>query len=323
MGQKYDVVCVGFVNQDIILKGIDRGALERDSTHAEKTTVAVGGDAANQAVVLAKLGKKTALIANFGEDAVGRQIECMLGADGVDLSLAVRKGIVRSNISVAVIKENGERSFLFGKGEGDLDISMKHIDISLLEQTRAVSLGSLYFLKQMDQGGAAELFCLARERGVLTFADMTADAYHIGPDKIASVYPYTDYLMPSLEEAYYTTGKKDLDGIADYFLDRGVRNVVLKMGEKGCFIKNREKRFYTAPFQVEALDTTGCGDNFCAAFISAVLDGSSIEESARFAAAAGALNATCLGAHEAIRSRSQIIEFMDIIPQIFDGNRNN
>lgn len=39
---QYDVVCVGFVNQDIVLKGIDKGALERDSTHAESTLTAVG-----------------------------------------------------------------------------------------------------------------------------------------------------------------------------------------------------------------------------------------------------------------------------------------
>lgn len=60
---QYDVVCVGFVNQDIVLKGIDKGALERDSTHAESTLTAVGGDAANQAVVLSKLGNRGGIIA--------------------------------------------------------------------------------------------------------------------------------------------------------------------------------------------------------------------------------------------------------------------
>ena len=113
----------------------------------------------------------------------------------------------------------------------------------------------------MDQGGAASLFRLAREKKVLTFADMTADAYGIGPEGIASVYPYTDYLMPSYEEALYTCGKEDVDDIADYFLTRGVQNVVLKLGSDGCFVKNSGDRFYMDPYPVRAVDTTGCGDN--------------------------------------------------------------
>ena len=63
------------------------------------------------------------------------------------------------------------------------------------------------------------------------------------------VYPYTDYLMPSYDEAIYVTGEKDPDKIADYFLDAGVKNVVLKLGGEGCFFKNREKRFFTDPFR--------------------------------------------------------------------------
>lgn len=312
---QYDVVCVGFVNQDIVLKGIDKGALERDSTHAESTLTAVGGDAANQAVVLSKLGNRVALIANMGKDPIGEQIFRSLEQDGVDMRYAIRDGILRSNLSVAVIKPDGERSFLFGKGEGDLDVSMNTIDLSVLDHTRAVSLGSLYLLKEMDQGGAASLFRLAREKKVLTFADMTADAYGIGPEGIASVYPYTDYLMPSYEEALYTCGKEDVDDIADYFLARGVKNVVLKLGSDGCFVKNSGDRFYMDPYPVRTVDTTGCGDNFCGGFICGILSGMSLQDSARFACAAGAINACCLGAHEAVKSREQVTEFMKTAPQ--------
>lgn len=312
---QYDVVCVGFVNQDIVLKGIAKDALERDSTHAESTLTAVGGDAANQAVVLAKLGNRVALIANMGKDPIGEQIFRSLEQDGVDMSYAIRDGILRSNLSVAVIKPDGERSFLFGKGEGNLDVSMNTMDLSFLNHTRAVSLGSLYFLKEMDQGGAASLFQLAQEKKVLTFADMTADAYGIGPDGIASVYPYTDYLMPSYEEAFYTCQKENVDDIADFFLQRGVQNVVLKLGAGGCFVKNRRDRFFVDPYKVQPVDTTGCGDNFCGGFISSILEGMSLRDSARFACAAGAINACRLGAHESIQSRDQVTEFMLSTPQ--------
>lgn len=64
-------------------------------------------------------------------------------------------------------------------------------------------------------------------------------------------------------------------------------------------------------FAVKAVDTTGCGDAFCGAFISAVLDGMGLEECVRYASAAGAINATVLGAHTAVKSDSQVRGFME------------
>lgn len=307
----YDVLCIGFAVQDLVLEDIDNGALQHDSTYAKNMIVAPGGDAANQAAVLSGLGKKTALIAGFGYDVIGRQLEDQFVKEGIDISYSLRDGIEQSNLSVVVIKKDRDRSFLVGKGKGRLDVSFSDIDMTLLEHTKAVSLGSLYFLKNLDGGGAAQIFKKAREKGVLTFADMTADAYQIGPEGVAAVYPYTDYLMPSFEEAVYTSGYDDCDKIADYFLNRGVKNVILKLGDKGCFVKNINKRFYVGPYLIQPVDTTGCGDCFCAGFILGILEQMSIEKAAEFACAVGAVNAQHVGGHGNIQSIKQVIDFMN------------
>lgn len=310
--EKYDVLCVGFAVQDIVMQGIPREALERDSTCAKKTLVAAGGDAVNQAAVLAKLGRRTALIANFGRDPVGVQIAADMEANGVDITHAVRDGVEKTSFSVVVIRDDGQRSFLVGTGKGDnIDLSPEQMPFELLGQTRAVSIGSLFFLKKLDGAGAASIFKAAKAKGVLTFADMTADAYGIGPEGVAEIYPYTDYIMPSYEEAVYAAREEDPDAIADYFLERGVGTCVIKMGSRGCFVKNRSQRFMSEAFAVKAVDTTGCGDAFCGAFISAVLDGMGLEECVRYASAAGAINATVLGAHTAVKSDSQVRGFME------------
>ena len=313
--EKYDVLCVGVAVQEIMMQGIPEDALKRDSTHAKQTLVAAGGDAVNQAAVLAKLGKRTALIAGFGRDPVGVQIAADMEACGVDITYAVRDGIEKTRFSVVLIRDDGQRSFLVGAGEGSADLSLEQIPFELLERTRAVSLGSLFFLKRLDGIGAATVFKAAKEKGVLTFADMTADAYGIGPDGVAQIYPYTDYIMPSYEEAVYVTGEKDPDQIAGYFLDRGVGTCVIKMGSRGCFVKSSQQRFMREAFPVKPVDTTGCGDAFCGAFISAVLDGMSLSDCARYASAAGAINATALGAHTAVQSDGQIREFMKGVPE--------
>lgn len=309
--KKYDVVCVGFAVQDIVMQGIPEDALKQDSVHARKTMVASGGDAVNQACVLARLGKKVTLVAGFGHDPVGVQVASDLKNNGVDIEYAVRDGITKTGFSVVLIKDDGQRSFLVGSGEGNVDISVDQVPLELLEQTKAVSIGSLFFMKKLDGAGAAELFKRARAKGVLTFADMTADAYGIGPDGIAEIYPYTDYMMPSYEEAVYVTGENEPEKIADYFLERGVGTCVIKMGDKGCFLKSGDRSFSVAAYQVEAVDTTGCGDTFCGAFISAVLDGMELEDCVRYASAAGAINAMVPGAHNALESAEQVRGFMD------------
>ena len=308
--KKYDVVCVGFAVQDIVLSQISGDALKRDSTYAKSTLVSAGGDAVNQAVVLSQLGKKTALIAAFGRDPVGLQIENDLKSHGVDITWSVRERIERTGLSVAVIQEGGQRSFLVGPGKGNIDISFSHIPLEILGNTKAISLGSLFCLKELDGNGAVRLFRKAKENGVLTFADMTADAYGIGAEGVKDIYPYTDYLMPSFEEAVYVTGKTNVDEIAEYFLGQGVSTLVLKLGSRGCFVKSQKKRFFTDSFEVNAVDTTGCGDAFCAGFITGILDGMTLEECAEYAAAAGALNAQTSGAHEAVKCSEQVFRFM-------------
>ena len=89
-----------------------------------------------------------------------------------------------------------------------------------------------------------------------------------------------------------------------------MKNVVLKLGGEGCFFKNAEKRFYTDPFKIKPMDTTGCGDNFVAAFVHCLLKGMEPEDCAEFACAAGALNSQGLGAHLYIESEQQILDFM-------------
>ena len=116
--------------------------------------------------------------------------------------------------------------------------------------------------------------------------------------------------MPSYDEAVYVTGEKDPDAIADVFLNAGVKNVVLKMGAEGCFFKSGEKRFFTDPFKIKPLDTTGCGDNFVAGFVHCLLKGMEPEACAEFACGAGALNSQGLGAHLYIRSEQHVEEFI-------------
>ena len=111
--------------------------------------------------------------------------------------------------------------------------------------------------------------------------------------------------------------------MADVFLSYGVRNVVIKLGAKGCFFKNAKTSFFLPAFPIDAADATGAGDCFVAGLTSEVLrilseegeDSLDILESRYrdillFATACGAICTTKIGAITALQDRSQVSAFL-------------
>lgn len=316
MNRKYDVICLGMICQDIVMIDIPEDALQRDSVVAKEVIITSGGDANNQAVTLSRLGSKTAPLLKMGRDSISNSVYDELEKEPLDLSLIIRDEKAKITMTVCVIKPNGERSFLVGKGSENCFLTMEDIDLNLLKETKAITVGSLFTLKDLDRGGISKIFQKAREFGTITICDMAIDMMGIGPDAVMDVYPYTDYMMPSLEEAHYVTGEIDPDKIADALLSYGVKTVILKMGSEGCFVKNKDIRFYCDPYDIKPLDTTGCGDNFLAGFTHYLIQGRSLKEAIQFASATGALNATGIGAHLTVYGEAQVLDFMSTHRQV-------
>ena len=97
-------------------------------------------------------------------------------------------------------------------------------------------------------------------------------------DVLAPTLPYVDYFMPGLEEARLISGLSDRREVIAFFLDRGVRHTVFKMGADGSSIawrgENGEIEEIRVPaFASPVVDSTGCGDAYCAGFIVGLLRG--------------------------------------------------
>jgi sugar/nucleoside kinase (ribokinase family) len=120
-----------------------------------------------------------------------------------------------------------------------------------------------------------------------------------------------DYLTPNEDEAHWFTGEDDPEAMADVFLRRGAKNVIIKLGNKGCLMKNAEKTVRLDAYAIDAKDATGAGDNFAAGFVSELIRGRTPEEALRFANACGAICTTAIGAGTALRNRDQVLSFMD------------
>ena len=314
MDKKYDVVSAGGVVADILVRPVEPDVFEKDTgTRVDNLSFMPGGDAQNVSITLSQLGFKVALSGMVGDDAFGRMIMSHTSGKGVDISHVHVSKDLQTNITVALVRADGQRHFLSKKSCGE-NYGKEHIDLALLDETRIFSIGSMFTLKTFDGKEAAEVLKAARERGVITSSDTGGDRYGIGFDAIKCCLPYLDYFIPSEYEIRALTGEHDIEKNCDILLGLGVKNVIIKLGRDGCFIKNSEIAKRCPTFDVAPLDTTGSGDNFVAGFLSGVLEGMSFEECAMRGNACGSLNATKLGATGAVESVEQVLKFMKDTP---------
>lgn len=309
--KEFDVICIGQVTQDIVMTNLELNTEKffQNATCAEELIFTSGGDAVNESVTLAKLGDRASLLARLDCSPVGNMILEDI-EQHIDTSLLVRREDCRVPSVVVAIQPDGEHYFLVGPSQ-NYGLEPEDIDFSVFERTKVVSAASLYSLGEMDGEGIRLVFRKAKACGAVTVADLNTDIKSLGPDAFHDLYKDIDYLLPSYEEAEYVTGQSELPAMAQFFLEKGARHVVIKCGSKGAYYQDADETFQIGAFPVKALDTTGCGDNFVAGFIHGLLKGWSHKKCVTFASATGAVNAMSYGGHLGVTGEEQILEFLE------------
>ncbi len=304
-----DVVALGIAVMDIAARPADRTLFDRDNTRIEDISLVTGGDAANQAVVLRKLGRRVALSCRLGDDALGRIFLTELHALGVDTAHIVVSDQSVTSAAVVLISPNGQRNIITRPGN-NYDFCLADVAMNAIADARALTVGSFFGCVKLEEDGMAQVLAHAKRCGALTFADMSSDKKGLKLAGIRAFLPYLDWFMPSEYESAHLTDGLGAQEAARVFLDAGARNVVIKLGERGVYACCEGFAGYVPAYQIRAVDTTGSGDAFCAGLIHSVLDGAGTREALEFACACGAFGALHLGASAAPFSPENIGAFM-------------
>ena len=299
------MVCIGVALMDLPLGPVDEGVFTAETTTVPGIRLTAGGDALNESIILARLGVRTALTSQIGKDMLGDLIANRCEAEGIDCSRLQRDPKISTRINVVMIGTDGQRHFIKTRNPSG-SFRTEDIDFDFIAGAKAVSLASIFCSKLRDPQLIRSIVKTARENGVATFADMVPMTGGETLTDIAEVMPYLDYFMPNLEEAAMLTGMGTPDEMADCLLQRGVKNVIIKLGSKGCLIKNGKERWIIPSYPVKAIDTTGAGDNFAAGFITAVLEGKKLEDCGAFANAVAGISTEWIGATEGVQNKQQI-----------------
>lgn len=282
-------------------------------TLLEEIRLTVAGTAAGTAVDLAKLGADVYAVGALGQDELGNFVVSTMQRYGIHTDGLVRKSGVQTSATMLPIRPNGERPALHVIGSNG-ELTFEDIDLGLVSRAKYLHVGGTPLLAKLDGQPMSRVFRHAREHGVVTTYDLLAIPRPDLLRKVEACLPWVDFFIPGLEEAMMMTGLSDRREVIRYFLDRGARHTVFKMGGEGssiAWLENGQVKELRVPtFKVPVVDSTGCGDAYCAGFIVGLSLGWDLEQAARLGSAAGALVIQGLGSDAGIVDLDRTIEFM-------------
>ena len=304
----YDIVCIGMAIMDSIIRGFDPQPISKAGFRAESGSLNVGGDAVNESIAASKLGLKTAILCSLGSDPAGDIIKEELEKYGVHTDLIIRSDEHPTPITTIFVTEDGNRRSITNSAHSYNFHPEQYT--SAFTGSKAVILGSLFRAPFNDPDVIRDVVTAARNSGAVILADTKLPNFRkLSLDDISGVLPMIDYITPNEDEARYYTGKDDPEEMGAVFLEKGARNVIIKLGSKGCFFRNSEMSVHIPAYSIDAVDATGAGDNFIAGFASEIIRGSDVAGALKFATACGAICSTAVGAGTALQGRDQVLRF--------------
>lgn len=304
-----DVICIGTALIDSIIRGFDPVPVSASGYTAESGSLNAGGEAVNEALAFAKLGTDVGILCYLGEDAAGSFVEGELKRYGVDTGLIVWEKDHPTPVTSMFVNKDGTRMSVTNLAHRH-NFHPETRGIGSLE-AKAISIGSLFRAPFDDPAIIHAVLSEAKAAGMKVFADTKIPNFHpLTLEEIKDSLPLIDYITPNEDEAKYYTGKEKVEEQADVFLGYGIANVIIKLGSKGCYLKNAKEEISLPAYEIDPVDSTGAGDNFIAGFISEILRGKTHEEALLFANAVGAICTTAVGAGTALKDRKQVEDFI-------------
>lgn len=304
-----DVTCIGVICADVIAKPVDSIPERGKLNLVNQLELHTGGCATNTAIDLAKIGIDTAIIGKIGKDGFGDFIYNTLKGNGVDVRGLKREEGLNTSASVVLVSGDGERTFLHCLGS-NASFTENDVDFDVIKESKILFVAGALLMPAFDGEPASRVLKISRDMGVCTILDTAWDSTGRWIKTIKPCLPYVDFFMPSEDEARMLSGKEDPEEMADVFLEMGTRCVIIKLGSRGCFIKNDREKHLIPSFAVDAVDATGAGDSFVAGFITGLIKGWDLRKCGIFANAVGAHCVMAMGASNGIKPFDDIVEFI-------------
>jgi ribokinase len=287
------VVVVGSINMDLVFRTAKRPDLG-ETVKGIDFNQFPGGKGANQGVAAARLGAEVYMVGKVGKDPYGQELLNCLKREGVNTE-KVKYGQKSTGLANIVVDEQGQNTIITIEGANG-EVNPEDIDEELFSQGD-IALFQLEIPIETVVHGVK----LAKKRGATVILDPAPVR-----ELPLEIYQYIDIIKPNEGEALALTKEGDIQSAAAWLINKGVKKVVITLGEKGAvlFAENLQKEF-PAP-KVSVVDTTAAGDSFSGALALALSKGEELEKAIQFATKVGSITVTKLGAQSSLPTLAQV-----------------
>ncbi|UYG07549.1 sugar kinase [Halomonas sp. M4R1S46] len=287
----------------------------------------IAGADTNVAIGLARLGFHVGWLSRVGDDAFGRYIRRTLEAEGLNCRHLARDPAHPTGL---VFKERAE-----GGADPHVEYYRRGSAASRLapDDAAAVDFASARHLHATGIPPAISASCRELSWHMLEHARRAGASISFDPnlrpglwaseaemcDTLNAMAGHADWVLPGLAEGRRLTGLETPHDIAGFYLDRGARAVIIKLGPEGSYYRGtlggQEESLDVPGIAVrEVVDTVGAGDGFAVGVVSALLDGRSPREALNRGNLIGALAVQVLGDMEGLPSRARLDELEASLP---------
>jgi len=285
-GRRPRVVVVGSYGVGLTIS-VDRVPDAGETIAGHSFATGHGGKGSNQAVAAARLGADVTLFTAVGADQFGRNAYALWHVEGIDASHAVTID-GSTMVGVILVERSGENRIVIVPGVLDA-FHPRHLD-----SLASVVAGADVLLTGLEIpiATATAALGIARQAGVTTILNPAPAPSHPLP---AATLALVDHLIPNRAEAAMLAGLPTATAprtlLAAECFD-SIPTIVMTLGDRGAVVRTADRTTEIDGVRVDAVDTTGAGDCFNAAYAVALAHGADPLTSAHAAARAAAISVT-------------------------------
>lgn len=307
-----DVILIG--EPIVILAAQELGNIEDVNTF----TRSIAGAEINVAIGLTRLKHKVSYVTKLGGDPFGEHIKKFLNDGGIDTSYISAYPEASTAFQLKSKTEEGDPEVVyFRKGSAASYLSKKDVESIPLDEVKHIHVtGIPPALSESCREAIYEIIKRAKEKNIfVTFDPNLRPTIWKSKEEMISVIndiaSKCDMVLPGIGEGLILTGSDDPDMIADFYLNLGVKSVIIKLGAKGAFVKTKDESYTVPGFKVEkVVDTVGAGDGFAVGVVSGILENLSLKDSVIRGNAIGSLQVMVQGDNEGLPNHEKLEKYI-------------
>lgn len=295
------IIVIGSSNTDMVIK-TGKLPVPGETILGGTFLMNPGGKGANQAVAAARLGGKVTFIMKRGNDLFGNQTVGLLMREGIDTQFIVKDLEFPSGVALITVDSKGENSIVVAPGSNG-NLLPEDIPQMIFENGKfEILLLQLEIPLSIVEYSAVKAF----ERGIKVILN-PAPACKLSDNLLQHIW----LLTPNETETEIITGVRITDipsaeRATDVIQERGVKNVIITLGETGAFVKSENYTGLIPGVKVNPVDTTAAGDIFNGALAVAISEGRDLNDAVTFANKAASISVTRMGAQASAPYLSEI-----------------